>query len=236
GYGNQPVLRDISFDLQAGKTLAIIGPTGSGKSTLVNLVSRLYDPPKKSIFIDGHDVRELPLNVLRRSLGMVPQDSLLFSRSIGENIAYGKPEAGPEMIKEAAEISQIRKDIELFPDQFDTVLGERGMTLSGGQKQRTAISRAVITDPKILILDDSLSSVDTYTEDEILKRLKILMAGRTSIIVSHRISTIKNADMIIVMKEGRIIERGSHDALILAKGLYASIHAKQLLSAAIDNL
>jgi len=236
GYGNEPVLHDISFDLQAGKTLAIIGPTGSGKSTLVNLVARLYDPPKNSIFVDGRDVRELPLNVLRRSIGMVPQDSLLFSRSIGGNIAYGKPEAGMELIIEAAETSQIRRDIERFPDQFDTVVGERGMTLSGGQKQRTAISRAVITDPEILILDDSLSSVDTYTEDEILKRLKALMAGRTSIIVSHRISTIKDADMIIVLDEGRVIARGTHDTLIQEKGLYASIHAKQLLSTAIDNL
>lgn len=235
-YGDQTVLHDISFELEAGRTLAIIGPTGSGKSTLINLISRMYDPPPGTIFIDGRDVCSMPLKTLRAAIGMVPQETLLFSRTIGENIAYGNPDASDEEIRAASEVSQIRSEIEDFPNGFDTMVGERGVTLSGGQKQRTAISRAVITDPRILILDDALSSVDTYTEEEILGRLKSVMNNRTCVIVSHRISTIKDADLILVLDEGRIVQTGRHDELLAQEGLYSRIHEKQLLSDAIDNL
>ncbi len=233
--GKNTVLDRISFTIPPGKTLAIIGPTGSGKSTLINLIARIYDPPPNTLFVDGVDVTKIPLQQLRTAMGVVPQDTLLFSKSIGENIAYGKPEATFAEIQKAAENSQILHDIKRFPDQFDTLVGERGVTLSGGQKQRTAIGRALITDPRILILDDALSSVDTYTEEKILKHLHVIMDERTAIIVSHRISTIKNADLIIVLDKGQIIEKGDHASLIEMQGMYARIYKKQLLQDALRN-
>lgn len=233
--GKNTALDRISFTIPPGKTLAIIGPTGSGKSTLINLIARIYDPPPNTLFVDGVDVTKIPLQQLRTAMGVVPQDTLLFSKSIGENIAYGKPEATFAEIQKAAENSQILHDIKRFPDQFDTLVGERGVTLSGGQKQRTAIGRALITDPRILILDDALSSVDTYTEEKILKHLHMIMDERTAIIVSHRISTIKNADLIIVLDKGQIIEKGDHASLIEMQGMYARIYKKQLLQDALRN-
>ena len=233
--GKNTVLDRISFTIPPGKTLAIIGPTGSGKSTLINLIARIYDPPPNTLFVDDVDVTKIPLQQLRTAMGVVPQDTLLFSKSIGENIAYGKPEATFAEIQKAAENSQILHDIKRFPDQFDTLVGERGVTLSGGQKQRTAIGRALITDPRILILDDALSSVDTYTEEKILKHLHVIMDERTAIIVSHRISTIKNADLIIVLDKGQIIEKGDHASLIEMQGMYARIYKKQLLQDALRN-
>jgi len=233
--GKNTVLDRVSFTIPPGKTLAIIGPTGSGKSTLINLIARIYDPPPNTLFVDGVDVTKIPLQQLRTAMGVVPQDTLLFSKSIGENIAYGKPEATFAEIQKAAENSQILHDIKRFPDQFDTLVGERGVTLSGGQKQRTAIGRALITDPRILILDDALSSVDTYTEEKILKHLHVIMDERTAIIVSHRISTIKNADLIIVLDKGQIIEKGDHASLIEMQGMYARIYKKQLLQDALRN-
>jgi ATP-binding cassette, subfamily B, multidrug efflux pump len=227
------VLDDISFKIQQGQTLAIIGSTGAGKSTLVNLIGRLYDPPPNTLFVDGVDVMNMPQQQLRDALGFIPQDTLLFSKTIGENIAYGKPEASLEEIKHAAEMAQILKDIQGFPDQFETIVGERGVTLSGGQKQRTAIARAILTDPRILILDDALASVDTYTEEEILKHLIRIMKERTTIIIAHRISTIKNADLILVLDDGKIIEQGQHDALIKRQGVYARLFEKQLLQDAL---
>ena len=202
----------------------------------MNLVTRLYDPPPDTVFIDGVDIKDISLFTLRRSIGVVPQDTLLFSRTIGENIAYGKPDATQEQIQEAADISQIWKDVRDFPEQFDTMVGERGVTLSGGQKQRAALSRAVITDPRILILDDSMSSVDTYTEEEILKRLRRVMQDRTTLIVSHRISTIRDADLILVLDEGRIVEQGTHDELLAGKGFYAGVYEKQLLRDALEQI
>jgi ATP-binding cassette subfamily B protein len=234
--GRTNVLEDVSFRLQPGKTLAIIGPTGSGKSTLVNLVARVYDPPAGTVFIDGVDVRDIPLQKLRAAIGLTPQDTFLFSRSIAQNIAYGRPAASMDEIAAAAEVSQIRREVQAFPDGFDTVIGERGVTLSGGQKQRTAIARSVITDPRILILDDALSSVDTYTEEEILTRLREVMKRRTTLVVAHRISTIKDADHIIVLDRGRIVEEGTHASLVAAGGLYARIHEKQLLQEALTEM
>jgi ATP-binding cassette subfamily B protein len=228
-YNGEPVLRGISLKIPAGKTMAIVGATGSGKSTLVQLIPRLYNPPPHTLFIDGVPVEEIPLERLRRAIGFIPQDTFLFGETIRENIAFGVDDATDEEVTRAARISSIDIDIEEFPDRFATVVGERGITLSGGQKQRTAISRAVIRDPKILILDDALSSVDTYTEERILEELKRVMHNRTSILISHRVSTVKAADEIIVLDAGAIVERGSHEALIRRGGYYAELHRRQLL-------
>lgn len=229
-------LNDISLVIPAGRTLAIVGYTGAGKSTMVNLLPRLYDVTEGAVLIDGVDVRRIPLKVLRGAIGYVPQETFLFSDTVADNIGYGVDRATGEEIKEAAEIAQISHDIEEFPRQYDTHLGERGITLSGGQKQRTSIARAVLRKPAILILDDALSAVDTYTEEEILLRLREVMKGRTSIIISHRISTVKEADQIIVLHEGAIKEQGTHDELVTLGGIYAELHRKQLLEEELEQL
>jgi ATP-binding cassette subfamily B protein len=229
-YGEQVVLRDVSAVLPAGTTTAIVGATGSGKSTLLSVLPRLYNPPPGTVFIDGVDVRQIPLPVLRHAIGFVPQEPFLFGITIAENIAFGVP-AGQETtgVEQAAQIARLDKDVASFPKGYQTTVGERGITLSGGQKQRTAIARALLTDPRILVLDDALSAVDTYTEEEILSRLGDVMRQRTSIIVSHRISTVRNADQILVLDDGTIAERGTHDQLVALDGLYAALYRKQLL-------
>jgi ATP-binding cassette, subfamily B, multidrug efflux pump len=263
-YGDTVVLDHVSLRIDAGQTVALIGVTGSGKSTLIGLLARLHEPPRGSVFVDGVDVLDLPLSVLRGAIGFVPQEPFLFSDSLADNVAFGldarragragqagtagqaggaggaggagragrtgEGEAGREQrILGAAAVARLDKDVADFPNGYDTMVGERGITLSGGQKQRTALARALAIDPRILILDDSLSAVDTYTEEEILSRLRSVLRQRTSIIVSHRISTVRDADRIFVLDAGRIVERGTHDELVRLNGLYAALHKKQLL-------
>jgi len=213
----------------AGTSLAVVGPTGSGKSTLVSLIPRLHDAPPGTVLIDGQPIRNYTLSTLRKSIGFVPQETFLFSETIRQNIAFGRPDASLEQVEKAATIAHISTEILEFPKGFDTEVGERGLTLSGGQKQRTAIARAIIRDPKILILDDALASVDTYTEERILSGLKRNMEGRTTVFISHRISTARNADQIAVLVAGRIAELGTHDELIARNGYYTSLFEKQRL-------
>jgi ATP-binding cassette subfamily B protein len=257
-YGETRVLQQVSARIAAGQTVAIVGPTGSGKSTLISLLARLHDPPPGTVFLDGVDVRLIPLAVLRGAIGFVPQEPFLFSDTIADNVAFGldattwalrlrSGQAGDaggtgasagkieqtaerrRAIEAAGAVARLDKDLVDFPHGYDTVVGERGITLSGGQKQRTALARAIVVDPRVLILDDALSAVDTYTEEEILTRLKSVMRQRTSIIVSHRISTVRNADQIFVLNEGCVVEEGTHDELVRLNGLYAELHRKQLL-------
>ncbi len=232
-YSGTPVLKDINLRIPAGSSLAIVGPTGSGKTTLVSLIPRIYDAAPGAVLIDGRPLREFPLDSLRRNIGFVPQETFLFSDTIRENIAYGvaREDATPSLdeIKAAAEAANIAQDIESFPEGYDTTVGERGITLSGGQKQRTAIARALLRSPSILILDDALSSVDTHTEDKILNHLREIMRGRTTIFISHRVSTVRNADAIAVLHQGRIVELGTHDQLIARNGYYTDLYNKQLL-------
>ena len=230
------VLKDINIKLTAGETIGIIGHTGSGKTTFVNLISRLFDIEEGELLVDGKNIKNYMLNDLRTSIGYVPQETFLFSESIENNIAYAENIFDKDKVIEAAKISQIYKDVNNFPKRFDTILGERGINLSGGQKQRASIARAILSDPKILILDDAFSAVDTYTEEEILKGLKEIMQGRTTILISHRVSTIKNSDRIIVLKDGTIAEEGDHDALIKKEGIYADIYQKQLLEEELKDL
>jgi ATP-binding cassette subfamily B protein len=223
------VLHGINLTIPAGSSLAIVGPTGSGKSTLVNLIPRIYDAPDGSVLIDGRPISEYPVADLRRNIGFVPQETFLFSESVAQNIAFGVPDATEQQIEDAASIAHIRTEILEFPKGFATLVGERGVTLSGGQKQRTAIARAVIRDPRILILDDALASVDTYTEEQILSGLRKVMEGRTTILISHRTSTARNADQIAVLVAGRIAELGNHDELLSHGGYYTKLYEKQQL-------
>jgi ATP-binding cassette, subfamily B, multidrug efflux pump len=232
-YNGTSVLKDINLLIPAGSSLAIVGPTGSGKTTLVNLIPRIYDAEPGAVLIDGRPIRQFPLDSLRRHIGFVPQETFLFSDTIRENIAFGiaqeDGEANLDDIKAAAEAANIAQDIEGFPEGYNTTVGERGITLSGGQKQRTAIARALLRSPRILILDDALSSVDTHTEDKILNHLREIMRGRTTIFISHRVSTVRNADCIAVLHQGRIVELGTHDQLIARNGYYTDLYNKQLL-------
>ena len=231
---SRPILSNINLKIPAGSTLAIIGPTGSGKTTLAALVARLWEAPAGELLIDGRPIREWPLEALRRAIGYVPQDTYLFGDTLGENIAFGLPKYDTERVREASEVASLEGDIEDFTEKYETVVGERGITLSGGQKQRTAIARALVRDPRILILDDSLSAVDTQTEERILSRLRGIMAGRTTILISHRTSTVQDADQIVVLRDGQIIERGKHEDLLARGGYYADLYQKQLLEEELE--
>lgn len=228
------ILHDINIKVEAGSSLAIVGPTGSGKSTLVSLLPRLFDVTKGQVLIDGLDVRELPLAQLRRQVGFVPQETFLFSEPLAENVGFGVEELSTERLQEVMQIAQLAKDVEDFPQGVATMIGERGVTLSGGQKQRTALARAIARDPAILVLDDAMSSVDTHTEADILKHLQKVMQGRTTIIISHRCSTVKNLDHIIVIDDGRIVEEGTHETLLYIGGLYAEMYRRQLLGEELE--
>jgi ATP-binding cassette subfamily B multidrug efflux pump len=225
----QPVLSGIDLDVPAGRTVAVVGRTGSGKSTLLALIPRLIDPPEGELLVDGVDVRRLPLARLRAAAGMVPQETFLFSTTIRENIALGRPDAPLDAVFEAARLAGLEPDLASFPNGLDTLVGERGLTLSGGQKQRVSLARALLREPRILLLDDCLSAVDTATEEQILANLRTVFRGRTVFLVSHRISTVKDADLILVLDQGRIAERGTHSQLVAHGGIYAELHQRQLL-------
>lgn len=232
--GLRPALEGVSFHVRPGETLAVVGRTGSGKSTLMNLLTRNYNPPRGTVFIDGHDIMDIKLHSLRGHLGVAPQEAFLFSTTIADNIAFGDDRYTPEQVAAAAETAQVRTDIEGFPAGFATVVGERGVTLSGGQKQRVCIARALVREPDVLLLDDCLSAVDTQTEEKILAGLRRYMRERTSILVSHRVSTVKHADHIIVLDDGKLVEQGIHESLAAAGGLYADMHEKQLLEEELE--
>ncbi len=233
-YNGRPVLKNLNLRIPAGRTIAIVGATGAGKSTLVSLIPRLYEAPEGAILVDGVPIRQIPLKTLREHIGFVPQETFLFSDTIRENIKLGAPAASDAEVEHAAEISNILPDIHGFPKGFEVLVGERGLTLSGGQKQRTAISRAVVRDPRILILDDALSSVDTQTEERILGRLTGVMHGRTTLLISHRVSTIRHADEIVVLHDGEIVERGTHEELLALNGNYTELYNKQLIEEELE--
>jgi len=230
------ILKDVNLEIPAGTTLAIMGYTGEGKTSLINLIPRLYDCTEGEVLIDGQNVKSIPLQTLRTNIGLVPQESFLFSDTIANNISYGLREINKDKVIESSKIAHFDKDVESFPEAYETIMGERGITLSGGQKQRACLARALSIDPRILILDDSFSAVDTNTEEEILKNLREYMKDRTSIIISHRISTVKDADKIIVLSNGKIAEQGTHDELIETAGIYADLYYKQLLEKELEDL
>ncbi len=232
----RPTLRDIDLQVSAGETVGIVGRTGSGKSTLLALITRTFEPPPGTIFIDGRPIESFPTSQLRQWIGAVPQETFLFSESIAENIRFGRRSASPEEIRDASNMAGLSSDVVSFPQGLDTLIGERGITLSGGQKQRTAIARALVRDPAILILDDALSAVDTSTEEQILSALREIRKGRTALIVSHRVSSVKDAGNIIVIDEGRIVERGTHDSLIARDGYYANLYRRQTLEEEIAEI
>lgn len=235
-HGGETVLKNINLHVPAGTSLAIVGPTGSGKSTLVSLIPRIYDAASGSVLIDDRPIAEFPLALLRRNIGFVPQETFLFSATISENIAFGVEDASDEEVRRAAEAASIAAEIESFPHGYKTLVGERGLTLSGGQKQRTAIARALIRNPRILVLDDALASVDTQTEDRILNHLREIMKGRTTIFISHRVSTVRNADRIAVLHDGEIVEYGTHEELIERNGYYTELYNKQLLEEELETV
>ncbi|HET8798523.1 MAG TPA: ABC transporter ATP-binding protein [Thermoanaerobaculia bacterium] len=235
-YGGRDVLRDVSFHVRHGETIGIVGRTGSGKSTLLALVTRTFEPPSGTIFIDGRAVESIPLRELREWVGMVPQETFLFSESIAENIRFGRASANDDEIRIAANQAGLSTDVAGFPQGMGTLIGERGITLSGGQKQRTAIARALVRDPLILILDDSLSAVDTHTEERILQALRDVRQGRTALIVSHRVSSVKDADQILVLDDGRVVERGTHESLLEKGGYYADLYRRQTIEAELEEI
>jgi len=228
-YGDRWIVRHISFHVPVGGSIAIVGSTGAGKTTLVNLIGRIHDPTEGEVLVDGHNVKEWPLDALRRSIGYVPQDTFLFSIPLKENVQFGRDDGTAAEFEDALLVSQLVNDLPQFPEGMETMLGERGVTLSGGQKQRTAIARAIFRDPAVLILDDSLSSVDTNTAADILAHLRRFMQGRTTIIIAQRIATVKDADEIIVLDDGAIIERGKHADLVKLDGSYAAMYRRELL-------
>lgn len=231
-----PVLKDLNLKIDRGKTVAIVGPTGCGKTTLVNLIPRIYEAGRGTIFIDGVDLQDIPVQVLRSNIGFVEQEPFLFSGTLRKNIAYGAENASEVEVQRVVHTTDLQAQIEEFPEGLDTYLGERGITISGGQRQRSALARAITIHPKILIMDSAFANVDTHTEDTILNRLNDVIADRTTIIISHRISTVKSADLIVVMQDGEIVERGTHDTLLKRNGMYARIHEKQLLQEELDTL
>jgi ATP-binding cassette subfamily B protein len=230
------VLKDVNLKIPVGSVIAIVGHTGSGKSSLINLIPRLYDVTAGELFIDGKNVKDIPLDILRTNVAVVQQESFLFSDTVYGNISYGLKEIDNQTVEAVSRIANFDKDVDSFQKGYDTIVGERGITFSGGQKQRASLARALATNPKILILDDSFSAVDTHTEEEILKNLKDFMKDRTSIIISHRISTVKDADKIVVLADGKIAEQGTHDELVGANGLYSDLHYKQLLEKELEEL
>jgi len=230
------IFRDLNFTIKDGSTIAIVGNTGAGKSSLINLIPRMYDVTEGEILIDNQNVKTIPLDVLRKNIGLVPQETFLFSETLANNILYGTEDHDFSLVEKTSDISQINRDVENFPLKYETILGERGITLSGGQKQRTCLARALAINPNILILDDSFSAVDTHTEEEILTKLKEFMRNRTSIIISHRISTVKDSDKIYVLDNGTIAEEGTHDQLVLHGGIYADMYYKQLLEKELEEL